>query len=76
MTNDPSPRPLDVQASEATLYIPTPLHPRSEIYAEKRFKRVLRPGVDGWSREECIRECDAACESSRPSTLCVYPLRL
>ena len=53
-------KPLDVRAADATLYIPTPLHPSSEAYAERAFKRVLRP-VDGWTHESCLRECDAVC---------------
>lgn len=66
--NEGTPKPIDVTAAEATLYIPTPLHPRSEALADKLFKRVLRPGIDG-PREECIRQADAACASPSPSLL-------
>jgi hypothetical protein len=55
-------KPVDVTASEATLFLPTPLHPNSEAYAETLFKRVVREGVDGWTRERCLAESDAACE--------------
>lgn len=64
--HESTPKPIDVTAAEATLYIPTPLHPRSEALADKLFKRVLRPGIDG-PREECIRQADAACAS------CLFP---
>lgn len=57
-------KPVDVTAAEATLFIPTPLHPKSEAYAEKLFKRVVRPNVDGWTRDQCLAAADAACKSS------------
>ncbi|CAK9781706.1 unnamed protein product [Cutaneotrichosporon oleaginosum] len=53
-------KPIDVSPAEATVYIPTPLHPKSEALAEKTFGRVVRPGVDGWSREACIEAADVA----------------
>ncbi|BEJ15769.1 hypothetical protein CspHIS471_0503740 [Cutaneotrichosporon sp. HIS471] len=51
---------IDVTPAEATVYIPTPLHPKSEALAEKTFGRVLRPGVNGWTREACIKAADVA----------------
>ncbi|KAL1407591.1 hypothetical protein Q8F55_007024 [Vanrija albida] len=48
-----------LKASEATLLIATPLHPKSEAHAERVFGRVLRPGVGGWTREAALAEADA-----------------
>lgn len=53
-----------LKASEATLFIATPIHPKSEVHAEEVFGRVLRPGVGGWTREAALAEADAIGESS------------
>lgn len=63
MTNGqlPTPPPASEgtgRASEATVFLPTPLHWKAEEYAATRFKRLVRPDADGLSREQCFKACD------------------
>ncbi|EIW66079.1 hypothetical protein TREMEDRAFT_45917 [Tremella mesenterica DSM 1558] len=44
-------------AENATIYLPTPFHPRAEKYAEEKFGKVLRNGVDG-KEEELLSRAD------------------
>ncbi|RXK38172.1 hypothetical protein M231_04546 [Tremella mesenterica] len=44
-------------AERATIYLPTPFHPRAERYAEEKFGKVLRNGVDG-KEEELLSQAD------------------
>jgi hypothetical protein len=45
-------------SSSATVFIPDPFHPAAEVYAEGRFKRVLRPGQDDLDRAACLAASD------------------
>ncbi|WWD21382.1 hypothetical protein CI109_105867 [Kwoniella shandongensis] len=45
-----------VSAKEATVYLHTPFHPKAELYAESRFKKVLRFGDA--SEEELMGQVD------------------
>jgi hypothetical protein len=60
------PSESNVPACEATVYVPTPLHPTAEAEASKRFKHVLRPGVDGLTEADCLARSDAIRESVDP----------
>ncbi len=53
-----------IPAQEATVYLPTRIHPEIEQYAQKRFKRVLQPSKDGLSADECIAQADGIGKSS------------
>lgn len=50
-------------ASEATVFVASRIHRKSLEYAQRVFKRVVQPNVDGWPLERCLTECDAACKS-------------
>lgn len=46
---------------EATVYLHTPFHPKAEVYAETKFKKVLRP-KDGRT-DDLMKQIDGICES-------------
>lgn len=46
---------------EATVYLHTPFHPKAEIYAETKFKKVLRP-KDG-KVDDLMKQIDGICKS-------------
>jgi hypothetical protein len=52
----------DLSASEATVFILTPLHPKAEEYAAKRFKKLIRPGEDGLSPDQNLALADGVRE--------------
>ncbi|ORY33066.1 putative phosphoglycerate dehydrogenase [Naematelia encephala] len=45
-------------ANLSTVYLPSPFHPKAETYAETRFARVLRPGQDGLTADDCLAQAD------------------
>jgi hypothetical protein len=49
-------------ASEATIFITSPLHPVAQELAKRTFARVIEAGKDGkgLSRAECLLQADAA----------------
>lgn len=49
-------------AKDATIYIPTPIHPAMEQYAEERFGEVVRP-IGGITEEECLARADGVGKS-------------
>ncbi|ODN81164.1 hypothetical protein L202_03255 [Cryptococcus amylolentus CBS 6039] len=46
-----------VRAAQATVYLHTPFHPKSEAYAATRFARLLRPSDGPW--QELMPQIDA-----------------
>lgn len=53
----PLPARAPLPAKQATIYIPTPIHPITERYAEERFRTVVRP-IGGVTEEECLAQAD------------------
>lgn len=50
-----------IPSREATVYLHTPFHPKAEVYAETKFKKVLRP-KDGRT-DDIMKQIDGICES-------------
>lgn len=50
-----------IPSREATVYLHTPFHPKAEVYAETKFKKVLHP-KDGRT-DDIMKQIDGICES-------------
>ena len=61
-------------AREATVCVFTPFHPAGEKKAEEVFGKVVRPGQDGMSVEDCLKVCDGIREYTDLLILSVYLL--